>query len=91
MACRPRFFPPPVENNVKTEEIFFAIHDNTNSRNKGYMDLTGKFPYQSARGAAYLLVAYNYDANAILVETLKNKQAKTITTAWEKSINGVSM
>ena len=76
---------------MKTEEIFFAIHDNTNSRNKGYMDLTGKFPYQSARCAAYLLVAYNYDANAILVETLKNKQAKTITTAWEKSINGVSM
>ena len=32
----------------------------------GYMDLTGKFAHFSASGHEYLLVEYNYDANAVL-------------------------
>ena len=48
------------------------------------MDMTGEFPVRSSRGNQYILVAYNYDANAILAEPIKNKQAKTITTAYEK-------
>ena len=48
------------------------------------MDLTGKFPYKSARGYEYLLIGYNYDANAIVVEPIKNKQAKSIKEAWLK-------
>ena len=50
------------------------------------MDLTGRFSYQSSRGNNYLMVAYNYDANAILVEVLKNRQASSIVSAW-KSLN----
>lgn len=53
-------------------------------KQKGYLDLTGKFPYQSARGNQYLLVAYDYDSNAILVEALQNRQKATITKAWNK-------
>ena len=49
----------------------------------GFMDLTGKFPHCSASGHEYLLLVYNYDANAILVEPLKNRQAKTIADGWE--------
>ena len=47
------------------------------------MDLTGKFPYRSARGNQYILVAYHYDANAILAQPIKNRSATTITTAWK--------
>ena len=35
------------------------------------MDLMGRFPYQSSRGHEYILVAYNYDGNAILAQPLK--------------------
>ena len=40
-----------------------------------YGDPTGSLPYTSSRGAKYLFIMYNYDANAILVHTLKTKQA----------------
>jgi hypothetical protein len=39
---------------------------------KSYSDLTGRFPVQSELGNLYVLVLYAYDANAILVEPLKN-------------------
>ena len=45
----------------------------------GYMNLSGRFHYRLASGHEYLLVGYNYGSNKILVETLKNIQAITIT------------
>ena len=41
-------------------------------KSMGYIDLTGRFPHCSASSREYLLVGYNYDANAILVEPLKH-------------------
>ena len=49
-----------------------------------YIDLTGRFPYRSSRGNEYVLVGYHYDANCILAEPLKNREARTVTNAWEK-------
>ena len=49
-----------------------------------YIDLTGRFPYLSVRGNEYILVAYRYDANAILAQPFKSRQAENITAAWEK-------
>ena len=48
-----------------------------------YSDQTGRFPYQSSQGNKYIMLAYNYDANALLVQTLKDKNAATMTTAWD--------
>ena len=48
------------------------------------MDLSGRFTDFSASGHAYLLVGYNYDANAILFEPLKKYQVKTIADRQEK-------
>ena len=45
------------------------------------MDLTGRFPYKSSQRNEYILIAYQFDSNAILEVPLKNRQAKTITTA----------
>ena len=51
----------------------------------GYTYLTRKFTHCSAGGHEYLLVGYNYDASAILVEPLKSLQVKTITEGWQKT------
>ena len=48
---------------------------------KSYTDITERFPHQSSRGNNYILVAYTYDGNTILVETMKNREADTIINA----------
>jgi hypothetical protein len=52
------------------------------TKETAYADLTGKFPNISARGNQYLLIAYDYDSNAILAEPLKNKTAGEIKRGW---------
>ena len=64
----------------KTHEIVHAIVDFKDS--VAYGDLTGKFPYRSSRGNQYILVTYHYDANHIRGEPLKNREAATITAAY---------
>ena len=74
-------FPSSDVPNVKKHEVVYAIlHDNDIT---AYTDLTGRFPYRSSRGNEYLLVGYHYDANAILAQPLRNREAQTITEAWE--------
>ena len=62
---------------------------------KAYMDLTGRFPHRSSRGNEYILVVYDYDSNAILVEALSSRTAGEIKRGWESihrrlSTRGVS-
>ena len=74
-------FPQSYEPNTKTHEVLYFL---TTADKLGlpYSDLTGKFPVQSSRGNNYILIVYHQDANAILAEALKNRQAQTIVTAW---------
>ena len=53
----------------------------------GYTDPTGRFPYKSSRGAEYIFLAYIYDANAILITTMKDRTAPSIVFAWTKLHN----
>ena len=48
-----------------------------------YSDQTGRFPHRLSCGNEYIMVMYDYDANAILATWLKNCQAKTLADAWE--------
>ena len=73
-------FPSSDIPNQKTNEVVYAIFDSSPS-GLAYIDLTGRFPYRSARGNEYIIVGYHYDANAILATALKNRQAATITEA----------
>ena len=50
-----------------------------------YSDQTGRFPYQSSRGNKYLFVLYDYDANAILFELLKNRSSESLVAAWRSA------
>ena len=68
--------------NVKTNNALYTLI--SSKEGEGFMDLTGRFPYRSASGHEYIMVAYNYDANAILATPVKNRDAKTLADAWER-------
>ena len=79
-------FSSPNVLNVKTNDAIYYLAA-PEELNKAYCDLTGRFPFQSSRGNNYLLVAYHPDANAILLEPLKNCTATKIVNAWTKINN----
>ena len=74
-------YPPSNHPNKKTHDAIYTI---TSKHDKAYMDLTGRFPHCSSRGNEYILVVYHYDSNAILGMPIKNRQAATITHAWQQ-------
>lgn len=45
-----------------------------------YSDLTGQFPHVLSRDNTCLLTLYAYDANAILIGSLKTQQTKETAT-----------
>ena len=47
-----------------------------------FTDQTGRFPVQSNKGHNYLLIAYDYDTNAILAEPIKNRTTQEIIRAY---------
>ena len=51
---------------------------------KIYTDQTGKFPITSSRGNKYIMVLYDHDTNAILVEAIKNRPDQEIIRAQTK-------
>ena len=52
----------------RTNQTFPKV---TECSNKIYTDQTGRFPVTSSRGYKYIMIAYEYDSNNILAETLK--------------------
>lgn len=76
-------FFPTNPSNVRTHDCVAQIIPFSQA-NKGYMDLTGRFPHKSSRGNEYILVVYDYDSNAILAEALKSRTASSITNGWKK-------
>ena len=73
----------PTDRNATKTFQNTAILYPFNPKETTYSDQTGRIPYQSSRGNEYLMIMYDHDANAILVEALKNRQAKSISDAWE--------
>ena len=49
-----------------------------------YSDKTGKFPYSSNRGNQHIMVLYDWNSNAILVEQTKNRSKEEIAQAIKK-------
>ena len=74
------------EQEQKCNDYIFKIVSLENP-GKAYGDLTGAFPYTSARGNKYFLVVYCYDANAILVQLLKNRTANEIKKGYTNIID----
>ena len=66
----------------KTNDSIATIIPFTESK-KGFMDLTGRFPYKSSQGHEYVLVVYDYDSNAILAEPLVSRKGSEIRRGWQ--------
>ena len=81
------YFPPKEE---KVKECIFKLIDMKELNDKSYMDLCGRFPYTSSRGAKYILVIYDQDSNLIEGVTLKSRNAKEITEKWEYLYNKIT-
>ena len=77
-------FPTPSNTTTISNEVCYTMITASDTTSKAYIDLTGRFPFQSSRGRNYILVAYHYDANAILAIALKNKSKEEIKRGWDE-------
>ena len=62
-----------IKQEAKTHAVYALILDTSKLEGVGYSDLAGPFPYTSARGHRYIFFFYSWDANAILMEPMKNR------------------
>ena len=62
---------PAIHTNIHICAVVSATDETYTD--KIYSNLTGKFPVQSNLGNKYVLIIYNYDANAIIAEPLKDR------------------
>ena len=79
--------PQQEPDNVETKDFFVRITD----IHRVYTDQTGKFPVKSSRGSQYCFVIYSYDANAIIVYPIKNRNAVELLEAYKKGITYLTM
>ena len=66
---------PPAS--TKTKEAWFQVIT-LPAKATTYSDQTGCFPHQSSTGNNYVMVCYDYDANAILVAPLKKTERQIL-------------
>ena len=86
--------PTTTNNNITQISNSNNLHDDNTqdyylkieNMQKIYMDQTGKFPIMSSNRSKYCFVSYKFDANAILVEPIKNRFAGELVCAHNKII-----
>jgi hypothetical protein len=79
----------PKNTTGKPEHFVYAAVERMYEPRTGqvFSDQTGAFPVISNTGSRYVMVVYDYDSNAILVEPLRNRQGATILAAYRKIHN----
>ena len=72
----------PKENTTADCELFCvaALADKVN--NIIYSDTTGKFPIPSYHRNQYIMIVYVYNANGILVLSMKNRENNTMVKTF---------
>lgn len=95
----PRPQPPPEETNdadeiphtdshERTHQAYLSMQDLPTGR--VYTDQTGSFPVVSSQGIKAMMVLYDYDSNAILVEGITSKGGTELLRAYKVLITGSS-
>jgi hypothetical protein len=56
------------------------LHRHSGTKNIVYTDQTGRFPVPSSTGNNYLLIAYDYDSNTILMRPIKDRSVQSLHT-----------
>ena len=60
-------------------------YDGPDQTNKSYIDFRGRFPHKALQGNIFMYFSfYDYDTNSIIVEPLKIRQSKEITSLFYK-------
>ena len=72
------------EHAEKTHDCYVAVHSLDEPTGRVYVDQTGKFPCTSASGNNYIMVLYDYDSNAILMEPIRNRKGPTLVDAHQR-------
>ena len=78
---------PSHQHLIRNRMQIYIPFMNQNSKNLGYLDLTGRFPYRSQKGNQYILIAYHEDANLIYGQALNNRESASIVRAWTEINN----
>eukprot|EP00957_Ditylum_brightwellii_P118052 9003157-Ditylum_brightwellii.AAC.1 len=71
----------PRQQPIKTNTVYLILKLAKKFDHTLYMDLTGKFPVTSQAGNKYVLVAYDYNSNAILAVSVPNQSNNSLTKA----------
>jgi hypothetical protein len=70
---------PDIDHEIKTQFVYAATID----AGQIYTDQTGKFPVVSSKGNKYIMILYDYDSNAILAQTIKDRTAPELLKAFQ--------
>jgi Reverse transcriptase (RNA-dependent DNA polymerase) len=71
-------FPPQPKKTKRTNACFLTAME---PKNIVYSDQTGRLPHPSSTGNNYLVIAYDYDSNNILLRPVKSRSATHLTEA----------
>lgn len=74
------YFPKSDEPNTRSNSSYI---DTIHITGQIYTDQTGRFPTPSSTGNNYVMVLYDYDSNAILVEPMRTRTTKSILDAYK--------
>jgi hypothetical protein len=70
---------PDLDQGIKTQYVYAATID----AGQIYTDQTGRFPVISSKGNKYIMILYDYDSNAILVQPIKDRTAPELLRAFQ--------
>jgi hypothetical protein len=70
---------PDFDQGIKTQYLYAA----TIYAGQTYTDQTGIFPVVSSKGNKYIMILYDYDSNAILVQPIKDRTAPELLKAFQ--------
>jgi hypothetical protein len=68
-----------LDDGIKTHFMYAAVVD----AGQIYTDQTGRFPVIPIRGNVSIMVLYEYDGNAIMVEPIKNNKAAKVLPSFQ--------
>jgi hypothetical protein len=70
---------PDIDHGIKTQFVYAATID----AGQIYTEQTGRFSVVSSKGNTYIMILYDYDSNAILVQPIKDRTAPELLKSFQ--------
>jgi hypothetical protein len=68
-----------LDQGIKTQYVYAAAID----AGQIYTDQTGRLPVVSSKGNKYIMILYDYDSNAIMAQSIKDRTAPELLRAFQ--------